>query len=89
MEIPELLAFLDTGGWNCNLWRVWCPFCRRWHVHGAGGKDEDPMKTLGHRVAHCKPGGPFEITGYRLVYGGLWQDLPQEVRRRGAPKPRR
>ena len=25
-------------------WRFWCPYCVRWHYHGAGP---------GHRTAHC------------------------------------
>lgn len=37
---------------------AWCPFCRRWHHHGAGE---------GHRVAHCiNPESPFHKTGYIL-----------------------
>jgi hypothetical protein len=83
MKEVELPAFLDRSPSNCNVWRVWCDYCQRWHTHGAGGKDEDPMKTLGHRVAHCKPGGPYEGRGYHLVYGGLWQELPPAMRRQG------
>jgi hypothetical protein len=34
----------------------WCPWCRRWHLHGVGE---------GHRAAHCAK-GPFVETGYIL-----------------------
>ena len=83
MDIPELPAYLDTRFPDVNLWHVWCQYCHRWHTHGAGGKDANPMEFLGHRVAHCTRGGPYDATGYRLVYGGLWQELPVTVRRRG------
>ena len=40
-------------------WRAWCPYCRRYHIHGAGE---------GHRVAHClDDASPFDGTGYYLV----------------------
>jgi hypothetical protein len=38
-------------------WRFWCPFCKKWHYHGA-----EP----GHRVAHCGSDSPFRETGYIL-----------------------
>lgn len=34
------------------LWEGRCPYCDRFHVHGAGRDG----KTLGHRVPHCLPG---------------------------------
>ncbi len=54
-KTPVLLAYLreDAGGL-----KVWCPFCRRWHLHGWG---------FGHRSAHCDQiDGPFQATGYKL-----------------------
>jgi hypothetical protein len=39
-------------------WKFWCPFCARYHTHGAG---------YGHRVAHCGDHrSPFYETGYVL-----------------------
>lgn len=52
-KIPILLAYPNTD----NQVKVWCPFCRAWHYHGA---------LNGHRVAHCghDSGSPFVETGY-------------------------
>jgi hypothetical protein len=38
-----------------QLW-VWCPACRKRHVHGAAGGD-------GHRLGHCTA---YARTGYVL-----------------------
>jgi hypothetical protein len=81
MNIPKLEAYLEEGR-DCNLWLVWCVYCQRWHIHGAGNKGQDPMKYLGLRAGHCVPASPYVATGYELVYGGLWQDLPETERRR-------
>ena len=36
----------------------WCPFCKRWHLHGAGE---------GHRAAHCfNEESPLDKRGYVL-----------------------
>ena len=50
---PTLPA-LDAG--NGQL-RVWCAYCKRYHLHGGGG---------GHRVAHCDKVTPYSVTGYIL-----------------------
>jgi len=82
--IPHLPAYLDTSERDVNLWHVWCPCCRRWHTHGAGRKSDDPMELLGLRTAHCHVrGSPYDATGYNLVYGGRWADLPRGQRRYG------
>lgn len=40
-------------------WYVWCPHCKREHIHG------DPP---GHRVAHCDvKNSPFMKGGYVFV----------------------
>lgn len=43
-------------------WRFWCPYCNRYHYHGAAGGP-------GHRVAHCIK-GPLKATGYCLLPPG-------------------
>jgi hypothetical protein len=54
-DAPTLRATPDGDGG----WRVWCPHCRRDHIHGAGE---------GHRAAHCAdPESPYRLTGYRLA----------------------
>jgi hypothetical protein len=43
-------------------WQFWCPFCARYHTHGA---------ARGHRVAHCSDSSsPFYKTGYVLKLKG-------------------
>ena len=61
---PVVLCEFHDG-----TWRFWCPFCRKYHTHGA---------AAGHRVAHCgnvrmTKGGklvphksPFRESGYIL-----------------------
>ena len=61
-EYPIIKALPRKGGW-----KFWCPFCKKWHLHGA---------SEGHRVAHCfcrapmEPysniESPFRKTGYIL-----------------------
>jgi hypothetical protein len=84
-QVPELPAYLDESYSDVNLWRVWCEYCHAWHMHGAGGKGDDAMTFLGNRVAHCWSASksPYSETGYDLVYGGRWADLPKEVKRWG------
>lgn len=53
VDIPVLLAVELP---NKSL-KVWCPFCRKNHIHGIGG---------GHRNAHCIKPTPFTETGYIL-----------------------
>jgi len=54
-RFPVLLAYLRKDGHGL---KAWCPFCRKWHLHGWG---------LGHRVAHCDViESPFRRTGYEL-----------------------
>ena len=46
-EIPVLLGFPENGEPNCKTWKVWCPHCRVWHIHGA---------MEGFRTPHCTTG---------------------------------
>ncbi len=58
-EIPVLEGFIEG-----NQLRVWCPHCRRYHIHGLGGQDP---AVLHHRVAHCSSdSSPFQETGYYI-----------------------
>ena len=68
---PPLLAY-PCG----SQVRVLCPYCGRWHYHGAA--------VLGHRVAHCGAGA-----GYMLVLADDRPatgagDLPRHRRLSGA-----
>lgn len=60
-EYPMLPAWqaLCGGGWQTV---IWCRYCRRYHLHGAG--------RFGHRVAHCDPDSPYDAFGYVLVDAG-------------------
>ena len=41
---------------------VWCKFCRKEHIHGAGREVlHGGPPRYGHRVAHCKA---YDRTGY-------------------------
>lgn len=55
---PVLLA--EPNPRSKTQWRAWCPFCRRYHFHGA---------EEGHRAAHCaSDDSPFKMAGgYHLV----------------------
>lgn len=51
--IPTVKATATAGG---SQWSIWCVYCDREHLHGAGS---------GHRVAHCtSPTSPYLRTGY-------------------------
>jgi len=41
-EIPVVKVFKSK---DRNQYAFWCPFCKRFHYHGAA--------SLGHRLPHC------------------------------------
>jgi len=54
---PLLVGYVDS----VNDIRVWCPFCKSWHIHGFLSKGA----KVEHRVAHCSdPRSPFLDGGY-------------------------
>lgn len=55
-DLPVLLCREVREKSGLLLWECWCPYCKRFHTHGA---------EAGHRVAHCDS-GPFRDTGYIL-----------------------
>lgn len=61
-EYPLLLGFLTD---DRRQVKVWCPFCRRWHYHGA---EEQMLNHKGsHRVGHCDQSEfGFRGTGYYI-----------------------
>jgi hypothetical protein len=82
---PTLLAFLEKRRGH-YLWKAWCPYCRRYHIHGGGDLTDDPFRHLGHRCAHCAEGSPLRKTGYILVFGGFWDALTPKQKRWGPSK---
>jgi hypothetical protein len=57
-----------------NQIAVWCPYCRKYHLHGWDHKlrkDTD----VEHRASHCNPGTPlwkgYYITVAPKVKGGV------------------
>ena len=60
IDCPVLLA--EPTGYG--QWRVWCPFCQHYHVHGM---------TEGHRTAHCSGGSPFSETGYYIMLASEYE----------------
>lgn len=58
-------------GYTSPFVTFWCPYCRRWHTHGALSDELEIGRDLGHRVAHCfDPKSPYDRSGYHLVVGG-------------------
>ncbi len=55
-KYPLLLALHQKRGSEIYF-RVWCPFCRKWHFHS---------EEEGYRIAHCNEGSPFRKSGYIL-----------------------
>ncbi len=46
--------------------RVWCEYCRKYHIHGYTGE------TITHRVAHChNDKSPFYGEGYTIIITGV------------------
>ena len=44
---------------------VWCPFCRKYHIHGWDGRTDSDAS---HRVAHCGISeSPFDDGGYYIT----------------------
>ncbi len=60
-DIPVLLAEPDPDRPKTTI-RAWCPWCRRWHYHGAFLDGQ----VYAHKVAHCPHdgGSPLLKTGY-------------------------
>lgn len=57
---PILFAFETNTKGHLS---AWCPYCAKFHNHGAGE---------GHRIAHCtEEHSPFKQTGYILKKGSL------------------
>ena len=52
--IPTLIGYPTEIVYSVQ---VWCPYCMKWHTHGAKN---------GHRVAHCTINTPFSGTGYYI-----------------------
>lgn len=62
-NIPVLKGFIVNGQLS-----VWCPYCRRFHLHGIGREISEglPVKRQ-HRVAHCtNPASLFIRGGYYI-----------------------
>lgn len=66
---------------QCDLLKVWCRHCNKWHVHGVGDQPAIPS----HRVAHCaRDDSPYKQGGYYLrEVGKLTERVKREARRNG------
>jgi hypothetical protein len=59
-KIPVLYGRITKSGRQI---RVWCPVCKRYHLHGIPGG----LQESEHRVAHCiDRKSPYRETGYYL-----------------------
>jgi len=85
-DAPILDGYLDDRRKEFS-WRVWCDYCKVWHCHGAGTRDEDlgfVDRYIGHRTAHCVGDSPYKKTGYSIFPKGYWtKDLTPAQRRWG------
>lgn len=107
-QLPLLLGVIaEPGDWKDDPERpgfevmtaavvhCWCPYCRRFHVHGWYLKDSPRVHSL--RGPHCtEPTSPFLQTSYEIgVFGRkhpLWKShciKPGRVRRRRKRRPHR
>lgn len=59
-KVPTYIAELTAA----NQIKFWCPYCIKYHLHGAG-KNNDAIE--GHRVAHCTIECPNTKFGYYLI----------------------
>lgn len=60
---PVLIGSVSRCG---KFIRVWCPYCRKHHVHGAGQDEHEGRMT--HRIAHCfRNDSPFHANGYFVL----------------------
>lgn len=68
-DIPHLPAFENDTPGHAPVVKVWCKYCKQYHIHGGGEHAE------GHRVAHCwRADSPYKQTGYILRVVGTWDD---------------
>lgn len=64
-DIPVLKGFLTVDGRQI---KVWCPFCKDYHTHGALEEERQGKRT--HRVEHC-----FEEESKKHFPGGYFVQL--------------
>jgi len=69
------------------LVKATCDRCRRTVLHGAGN-DPDAL-LLGHRLAHCRCPGGYELTDTDGILPGLLPAIRAEVARRAARQAQR
>ena len=67
--LPLLVGRVRVEGFRPPIMQldVWCPYCKRVHVHGWSPEDRRADHAE-HRVAHCLDGSPLQEGGY---YVGL------------------
>lgn len=56
---------LLAGHRNGTTLEVWCPYCRKTHIHG--WSKETPDSDAEHRIAHCHRGSPLYNKGYYIT----------------------
>lgn len=66
---------------------VWCIHCRKWHIHGRGGKDAPYREgRCGHSLAHCTSNNsPYNQNGLILHVIAKFNDSIKKLHRGGAP----
>lgn len=62
VKAPPSTPTLLGERFNEKQLKVWCPFCKKYHIHGY-----DPEEKEIRRFAHCKDKTPFTDTGYIII----------------------
>ncbi len=79
--IPVVRAYDD----ELSSIHFWCNHCRKWHIHGRGGKDVPYREgSVGHSLAHCASiNSPYNQNGVILNVIGKFNDSIRKLHRRG------
>jgi hypothetical protein len=79
--IPVVKAY-DDESYSIHFW---CNHCRKWHIHGRGGKDVPYREgRVGHSLAHCTSiNSPYNQNGVILNVIGKFNDSIRKLHRRG------
>jgi len=63
--VGKIRSTRKADGDEVHTIHVWCPHCKRHHIHGLGS-DPRMADDVSHRVAHCTAESPFKKEGYYI-----------------------
>ena len=81
--LPVVKAYDD----ELSQIHFWCNHCRKWHIHGRGGKDVPYREGyVGHSLSHCASiNSPYNQNGLILNVIGKFNDSIRKLHRSGTP----